>query len=674
MPSKARTMHFFLNRLIVFGAAILFASATNGQDGPAKERLDQPWEMCLTDLRQAAKLAHAGRVADAEAKLADAAQRLPQPYASMAQVLKQSVAAQFSDVDGDATHRECEARAELMLRMGEPSLALHWAREAVRIGSEYPYGDQARLAWPLAALGQYAEAIAAYEEAIRLGQKAHAAGIERDLAPRIEALRAISADNSVATRLRFIRVQLLAWSGRIGLFRGGEKWLLALEQLGIVFNQTQEEADRRVIYDMARHCFEGIGDRASLAVWEAKMLAEPWAKSDDAAFPIAERAQQAYYAKDFPEAEKQWRLIVEKFRETKQFGIAQYNLGVALRRQQKFDAAIAEFQKLFDSPVNDRDPGASVMEIFRNYRHSGARQIALCYEAKGDAAKALEWLMEARNKHKFQSGCGTCNAMEAASIETHEFRLLQKANRIDDALKLAETAIFNEQSGGTVPYAVFVAEEYLRRGNAKQLRQRLEAQCGQQFRPWLARSKNEIDKAVKNGLPHTELMLEILDIVEVAKKGRIDELWRRIQKSKAGATLTFIPDQRQSAMEAIAATAATRLVADKQAVTFLRRKQSETFNERAWATVLLVRMGELKDADAIRTMALGVPGGFTSEEWREAAYRAQQDFCYALLLIDPNPQNEPYRGLAKTQLGHAAQRASELVRNATDSLSDEIEP
>ena len=109
-------------------------------------------------------------------------------------------------------------------------------------------------------------------------------------------------------------------------------------------------------------------------------------------------------------------------------------------------------------------------------------------------------------------------------------------------------------------------------------------------------------------------------------------------------------------------------MADKKAVGYLQRKLTGNFSERAWATVLLVKMGEFKDAEAIRTMALKVPDNFSSEQWRSAAYNAQQDFCYALLLLDPNPQSELYRGLSLTQLERSAQTASDYVKEAAERL------
>jgi len=668
-------MRFFGPGLILIGLTgfVAVGSASVQEVCPAEVASGKPWEECLSQLHQAAKLAHEGRVAEAEAVLERAGQQLPSPYAILSHMMRSAVVSQFSDISETMNYRFCAARAATMLQLGEPSLALHWAQQAAQLGDERPSIDRTHMAWKLAAVGRHAEAIAEYEKAIKLWQKASSsATIEQEITERMEAIRAVSRDDSLATRLRFIRVHYLGWNERGGYSGRGQRDLLALEQLATIFELTQEEADRRIIYDAMKICFKGIGDRESLARWEAKMLAEPWATPEDAAIKIAERAQQAWYSKDFAAAERQWRQIVEQYPQTKQFGIAQFNLGRALQVQRKYDAAIAEYEKLFPSRVNDREPGASVMETFRNYRHSAAFQISRCYEGKGDLSRALEWANEARDKYRFQSWCGTCSAQAAASVREHIVRLLRLARRTDEALKLVEEDVFGESnwSGAPLWFGVFLAEEYHARGQSRELRERLEERLRKSSLPARAKSESR-DSAPPDGCdPTIFVAAEILKLFDVAKQGKIEELWRRIQKSDASAMLSLIPDPKQTCQEAIAAVAARELLTHPKAPAYLRRKLSGLQNERAWAAVLLVRMGQLTDGEAIRDLAFGVRNNFTTEKYRDAAFRAQQDLCYALLLLDPNPKSELYGTLAKTQLESAARTAREYVKQANESEFD----
>ena len=98
----------------------------------------------------------------------------------------------------------------------------------------------------------------------------------------------------------------------------------------------------------------------------------------------------------------------EKEITTTTWGMASFNLGIGYRLDGKYDEAIKVFIDVLKSDVNDRDPGANIMEHFRNYRHKACYEISYNYEAKGEIEKALEYMELAKTKYEFQDVCGTC--------------------------------------------------------------------------------------------------------------------------------------------------------------------------------------------------------------------------------------------------------------------------
>jgi tetratricopeptide (TPR) repeat protein len=111
--------------------------------------------------------------------------------------------------------------------------------------------------------------------------------------------------------------------------------------------------------------------------------------------------------------------------------MAQYNVGIVLKEREEYDEAIAEFFKLLSSNVDDRDPGADIMEAYRNYRHKAALRISECYEGKHDFRRAIEYALLARDKHQYHTWCGTCakSAEDALTKRIERLELLAKSRK-----------------------------------------------------------------------------------------------------------------------------------------------------------------------------------------------------------------------------------------------------
>lgn len=143
----------------------------------------------------------------------------------------------------------------------------------------------------------------------------------------------------------------------------------------------------------------------------------------DEAANLSARAAAAFAQKDFAEAERLWREVIQKHPTSSQLGVAQYNVGYVLQERGKYDAAIAEYQKLLASKVNDKEPGSNIMEAYRNYRNKAAKQISRCYETQGLNRQALDWAIQARDKYPYLTWCGTCAMQEKEATDSNITRL-----------------------------------------------------------------------------------------------------------------------------------------------------------------------------------------------------------------------------------------------------------
>jgi len=121
-----------------------------------------------------------------------------------------------------------------------------------------------------------------------------------------------------------------------------------------------------------------------------------------------EAANKLFEEGKYEEAEKAYRELEKKDTEPSTWGKVVFNLGLALARQKRYQQAIREFLRVIVSKVDDKEAGGDIMEAYRNYRHRACLEIAECYEAQKDYVTALTYAEMARDKHKYQSWCGTC--------------------------------------------------------------------------------------------------------------------------------------------------------------------------------------------------------------------------------------------------------------------------
>jgi len=122
------------------------------------------------------------------------------------------------------------------------------------------------------------------------------------------------------------------------------------------------------------------------------------------------RANAAYKAKDYERAIDLYRKILKREAPAKIKGKAIYNLGLAYKALDRYTEAIKTFKMMFEAGVNDREPGGSLMEAYRNYRPKAQWEIANCLFEQKKYREALEAYGRTQTEYPFRSWCGNAQA------------------------------------------------------------------------------------------------------------------------------------------------------------------------------------------------------------------------------------------------------------------------
>jgi len=123
---------------------------------------------------------------------------------------------------------------------------------------------------------------------------------------------------------------------------------------------------------------------------------------------LLEAGNTLYIAGDLGNAEKNWIEVRGSARTSPAWPKAVYNLGLLEMRQANYPKAIGYFNEVLQSHPNDKEPGGSIMQVYRNYSNRSAIQISMCYEKMDDYREALYYARLAKNRYPYASWCGTC--------------------------------------------------------------------------------------------------------------------------------------------------------------------------------------------------------------------------------------------------------------------------
>jgi tetratricopeptide (TPR) repeat protein len=107
---------------------------------------------------------------------------------------------------------------------------------------------------------------------------------------------------------------------------------------------------------------------------------------------------------------------------------AVFNIGLTKQRAGEPASAISYFEMVLQSHPNDKEPGANIMEAYRNYSYYSALQISECYRQMGDYRRALQYARLAKNRYPYLSWCGTCQDEARMFINKRIAYLAVRAN------------------------------------------------------------------------------------------------------------------------------------------------------------------------------------------------------------------------------------------------------
>ena len=303
-----------------------------------------------------------------------------------------------------------------MLFAREDAAALY--TRALERGEDNRWGLLHQIAWCLAESGETEAAVKMYRA--RMGGPDAEQMRER----YTKAIHLITERHKRPDDIEFIKGFVEARYGSTRRYSGPDrKDLPALAELTRILPLATDEEQRVEIYFLIIARLAALRDEQGTRAWEDRLLGEFPHNTDACAQVYVQRGQRAYKKKDLDEALAAYRAASTRYPDSDSHGIAQYNVGIVLKEQGKPAEAIAAFEKIFPSHVDDRDRGAHVMQTNRNYRHNAGLRISECYEAMGDYGKALDYACLARDKYPFVSWCATCLASAETDLNERISRL-----------------------------------------------------------------------------------------------------------------------------------------------------------------------------------------------------------------------------------------------------------
>lgn len=133
-----------------------------------------------------------------------------------------------------------------------------------------------------------------------------------------------------------------------------------------------------------------IGDKSGGDAWlKLAQRAAPLEDVPDATPEgLLRRAEESYQRRDFAAALADFRRVAALGQQQKNWGVAEFNVGICLTALKRYDEAEASFRELIGGDVDDTEP-VSIMQWHRNYRSSAATMIATCCEERGDFREAI---------------------------------------------------------------------------------------------------------------------------------------------------------------------------------------------------------------------------------------------------------------------------------------------
>lgn len=427
--------------LFIIITSTSYAQETNDENKSVDTEALTNWKRAYTSFREAAKLVVEEKYKEAKTLLSELQKKLPPPYNNIAggacgtvdMFLSGNYLSYDKKLSPEQIRQKFISSVWWDLDISWESISLHQKDEPANKGLLENYDDLAARIKYMKANGDLP-----YEN---LQNKPN------DLATFIGCINTYCIQYTDTTRYncyfcyQFIFLAMREIDSTLPLVRGGEDRIklytmaiICLHRLGDTTGRdawkkrllidaidaisiAQKEEDKIKIYNDILFCLNGIGDSNTRMVWEDKLLQDFSSNIDACAEVYAQRGFKAYNEKQLDEALKNYKIVCDKYPNSKSYGIAQFNVGCIIHQQKKYQLAIVEYSKLLKSKVNNQDPTPNIMSPYRNYQHTATLAISECYEALGDYENALKAVEDARDRYRYETWCGTCAMEESESLK-----------------------------------------------------------------------------------------------------------------------------------------------------------------------------------------------------------------------------------------------------------------
>ncbi|MEO5804603.1 MAG: tetratricopeptide repeat protein [Verrucomicrobiota bacterium] len=345
--------------------------------------------------------------------------------------------------------------------------------------------------------------------------------------------------------------------------------------------------------------------------------------------PLSEidMANRLFGSGKYAEAEQGFRIVLSKDKDVETRGKATFNLGLTLQKLGRHGEAITIFQKLLTQPVDDKEPGAHLMEPYRNYRPRAQWEIGNSLFAQKNYAAAREAYAKTKEKFPFQSWCGNERAEYEYRYEFYAGLCLDHLGKTVDALRQYYRAAFSGRWFYSEPAVHFrivgIYEEAGQLRKLPRLLDEIDSRIIAQARGEAETENRKIKEEEWHKVRPTAFIRRILELRSFAQEGRHDEL---IKLLKIQSAVTGPPDDEGNwqAIEAARLLALT----PKQSVTKLLASAKEISepNDR-WIAYALGRCGGTEALAWLKQRAL-----------REENFWAVRSFIYAISLAGKEGQ------------------------------------
>ena len=377
-------------RLTVF---CFWALATTLSASPALTN----WQVARVVFQQAGAAITESNLVPARVQLAAASTNLPVPYRAMATGFSAQLEAAARLPNDKETPSRSRALVELCAALGAYDRAL---KLQAGFSTAEDLQDDPAYAWRLFETGQVEAALAEYRRRIKDELVDTFADHFREQL-RLLNQRATNRTDVIFS-LRLVKEHYLRGFEEKADFFG------ALQELNRVLPSAKNSGEAVLVIAEIIQRLSALSDTAGRDAWEDQLLARHASEIAACANVHLERGSRAFSAGNYSAAMASLRKVATEYANTPAWGDAQYTLALVHQTEARYTEAIAEYQKIFPSPVRDHEMDVNKSDDAKNYRHRTALRIAECYAAQNDFANALSYAEAARDKYPYVSYCKNC--------------------------------------------------------------------------------------------------------------------------------------------------------------------------------------------------------------------------------------------------------------------------